>query len=267
MPFGRILLPVCDARLLGPKRAAAAAVARPFSSRVDIAFLHASPDPAEPRSNPSFDETGAEYGALLWRHDAHRLDALRDAAGPDANLVELASEAAFEAELRTADLVVMGQPDAATGDTELQINKTALMASGRPVLSIARDHDPSRLLDHVLLAWDGGVQVARTVALSLPLLAAAARLTVYTSGIRAEAEHGQARLRDYLACNRIAADFVVEESGAARIAGHLDEVAAARGATLICMGAYGRGRTLQLLIGGNTRRLYKHGRTPLLFAA
>ena len=121
------------------------------------------------------------------------------------------------------------------------------------------------MLAHILLAWDGSVQVARTVAQVLPLLRRRATLDVFTAGNRSTDQPGQDLLRDYLGCHGLNATFTRHDYASLRIGSLLLDTARQQGASMICMGAYRHARTKQMLIGGNTWHVYTHSPIAVLF--
>jgi nucleotide-binding universal stress UspA family protein len=125
------------------------------------------------------------------------------------------------------------------------------------------------MLEHILLAWDGSLEVSRTIALAMPMLQVAAKLSVCTwiatadTALRPETDP----ILSYLRYNDVVSELSVEESGSSRIGGSLLTWARKEKATLICMGAYSQPRAVQVLIGGNTQHVYHHSPIPILLSA
>jgi nucleotide-binding universal stress UspA family protein len=169
---------------------------------------------------------------------------------------------------RTSDLIVIGQPGRGMAPLEAEINKLSVTESGRMVLVTPNESPPTEnILTHVLVAWDGGAQASTIVGLAMPILSTAQRATVYTSGNPVAFESQHALVRDYLGCNGVTAEFVIDDHPPGRIGGILLDTAKSRDVSLICMGAYERWRTAELIIGGNTQYVYTRSRLPVLLSA
>jgi nucleotide-binding universal stress UspA family protein len=286
--IGRIIVPVSGTRRLESKLDHAFALAGHFGSRIDVLFLHGAVDPQSIEYNPVL-ETDWDAAEIQWAEEGPALsnvmtgvdrwskatEGMRDSAtagGSRANVtfIEIRGDhaQALQNHGRTSDLIVIGQPQRGMGLMEREIAKLSVMESGRLVLVTPNDPPPvENILTHVLIAWDGGAQVSATVGLSMPIIGIAQRMTVYTAenSTTPKAEH--ALLKDYLGCNGITADFMIDDHASDRIGGAMLEAAKSRGVSLICMGAYERSRTAEILIGGNTRHVYTRSRLPILLSA
>jgi nucleotide-binding universal stress UspA family protein len=196
-------------------------------------------------------------------------EAATNAATPHLRFDAITSDfaQALREHSRTSDLIVIGQPGRGMAAMDVEINKLAVMDSGRIVLVVPNEPRPAeKILNHILVAWDGGSQASRTVALAMPLLEAAHQVTVYAAGHPDEARTRNELVRPYLASNRVTAKFVIDNQASRRIGGVLLEAADTQKATLICMGAYENPRILQLIIGGNTRHVYSRSQVPVLLS-
>jgi nucleotide-binding universal stress UspA family protein len=288
MSIGRIIVPVSGARLLESKLDHAFALATQFGAHINILFLHGYVDPQSVERNPFF-EAGWETAEVEWSGEEAEFSDIRTrldrwsqskvAAPPIAaaasgnrrpELFEIRSDYA-QAMLdhgRTSDLIVIGQPGPGMALIEGEINRLAVTETGRLVLVVPAGPGASNMmLSHVLVAWDAGLQASRCVALAMPFLTAAERTSVYLSVDAAAAENRQELMRNYLACKGLTADFLVCDDGTHRIGRVLLERAYGERVSLICMGAYERDRTQQLIIGGTTRHVYFHSQIPLLLSA
>jgi nucleotide-binding universal stress UspA family protein len=165
---------------------------------------------------------------------------------------------------RLADLIVAAKPNR---DRNLGTNalKSALFQTGRPVLmcppsdTIAPDFG-----GHIALGWNGSLEAARTVALTLDLMAAADRVTVLAAG--SGEPHGATaeELTDYYRLRGITAEirrFEARKPGAALL-----ENAAGVGASLLVMGAYGHSHERETLFGGNTQTVVDDAEMPVVLA-
>jgi nucleotide-binding universal stress UspA family protein len=147
---------------------------------------------------------------------------------------------------RLADLIVVVRPDR---DQNLGANalQAALFQTGRPVL-MCPPKMPVRpdFGAHVAVAWNGSLEAARSVALTLDLVAVADKVTVLAvgRGITAEVEHFEAR-----------------HPGLALL-----EKTQEIGASLLVMGAYGQSHERETLFGGNTQSVVDKAEIPVVMA-
>jgi nucleotide-binding universal stress UspA family protein len=286
--IGRIIVPVNGTRRLESKLNHAFALAGHFGSRIDVLFLHGAVDPQSIKFNP-FLETDWDAAEIQWSDEGPALsnvitwverwskarEATRGSAtvsGSRANVtfIEVRGDhaQALQDHGRTSDLIVIGQPERGMDLMEREINKLSVMESGRMVLVTPNDPPPAEnILTHVMIAWDGGVKASTTAGFAMPIISIAQRMTVYTAGKSTVLKGEHALLRDYLGCNGITAEFVVDDHAPDQIGRTMLETAKSRGVSLICMGAYERSRTAELLIGGNTRYVYTRSRLPVLLSA
>jgi nucleotide-binding universal stress UspA family protein len=280
--IGRIIVPVSGARRLESKLDHAFALARHFGSRIDVLYLHGAVDPQSIEFNPVL-ETDWDAAEIQWAEEGPAVSnvmtlverwskAKEVPRGSRANVKFLEIREDYAQALqdhgRASDLIVIGQPEHGMGLMERVINKVSVVESGRMALVTPNDPPPAEnILAHVLIAWDGGAQVSATVGLAMPIIGIAQRMTVYTArnSTAPKAEH--ALLKDYLECNGITAEFMVDDHASDRIGKAMLETATSRGVSLICMGAYERSRTAEILIGGNTRHVYTRSRLPVLMSA
>jgi nucleotide-binding universal stress UspA family protein len=286
--IGRIIVPVNGTRRLESKLDHAFALAGHFGSRIDVLFLHGAVDPQSIEYNPFLEgdwdaaelqwaEEGPAVSNVIsrlerWSKEREGVRGSGAASGGGANVRFLEVRKDYTQALqdhgRTSDLIVIGQPERGMEPIERVINKLSVMESGRMVLVTPNDPPPAEnILTHVLIAWDGGAQVSTTAGLAMPIISMAQQMTVYTAGSTTALKGKHAALRDYLGCNGIIAEFMVDDHASDRIGSTMLETAKSCGVSLICMGAYERSRTAELLIGGNTRYVYTRSRLPVLLSA
>jgi len=176
--------------------------------------------------------------------------------------------AAIARQSRVADLVLTGKPGRAGEDAERlgHLGELALTSSA-PVLALprgTRSFDPSR---KAAIAWNGSPEASAAVRLALPLLARATDVTVLT------AEEADGRwdlpatdIAEFLSRHGIGTTLqeVPVDGGdvPASLLRAVDDLAPA----YLVMGAYGRSRARQWLLGGVTRRMLLDLEVPLLLA-
>lgn len=162
---------------------------------------------------------------------------------------------------RLCDLIVMARP---AREDEAVVSATfdaALFDSGRPVLLVPAS-PVERLGETVAVAWNGSREATRAVGAALPLLAQAKKVAILR-GREPGAEAEPSALAGYLAGYGIAARTWAFTPGAGPIGEALLTEAEKAGADLMVMGAYGRSRLRELVLGGATRGILSHGTIPV----
>jgi len=163
---------------------------------------------------------------------------------------------------RLADLIAVPKPDR---DRNIGVNslKTALFRTGRPVLMCPhQDNIPADIGAHLTIGWNGSMEAARAVALTLPLIAGAEKVTILSSGQDEPNGAMTSDLVEYLALRNVKAEvstFNSRNPGK----GLLDETRAV-GATLLVMGAYGDSHERETLFGGNTQTVVDEATLPVV---
>ncbi len=163
---------------------------------------------------------------------------------------------------RLADLICVAKPDR---DRNLGANtlKAALFASGRPVLMCPpREEIPETLGQHVSIGWNGSIESARAVALSMPLIEGADKVTILSAG---EEVHG-ATCEDLIAYLALAGvDAALERFDAKGSIGRaLLERTVSAGADMLIMGAYGDSHERETVFGGNTQTVVDQAMVPVV---
>ena len=138
-----------------------------------------------------------------------------------------------------------------------------------PVLILPEDMQAEACGKRVMVAWNGSRESTLALRGALPLLAAAESVLVLDG---ADAERPadpmappSPDLREWLERHGIRAgieSFEPEDAPGAAIEARADDI----GADLIVMGAWGRSRLSELILGGATRHLFAHSRHALLVA-
>ncbi|MGO4331803.1 universal stress protein [Cupriavidus sp. 2TAF22] len=173
-------------------------------------------------------------------------------------------------EVREADLVVAGQYDPAAPDSFVatQFLESIILDGGRPVLVIpfaGRFAVPGA---RAMVAWDGGREAARALHDAMPLIAGGQAKVLCAQGARARPDasppsHAVAAL----ASHGVHADIEhCQEGSDIAIGETLLSRGADFGADLVVMGAYGRGRLRELVLGGVTAALLDTMTVPVLMS-
>jgi len=162
---------------------------------------------------------------------------------------------------RLSDLIICVKPRREGGSSQ-QIFDTAISATGRLTLVVPRD-PPAEILQHVLIAWDGSLQISHVLAQAIRFLRLAGRISIFCYPDANCDPTSVWQLIQYLACHGITARQV-DVRRSKPIGEALTETALAENVSLIAMGAYGHSRTRQFLLGGLTRHMLKNTTLPLL---
>ncbi len=282
--LARLLVPVRGDGLGETVKAHAAALAHRHKAHVVVAHCRAKPDDMIPYSTllPTFArETIMSQAAELADQEedtlrqslhviARNLD-LEETESPDGTRATVAFIEEFgpmaqviKHHGRLADLIVAAKPDS---NRNLGTNslKSALFQTGRPVLMCptAGQVDPN-FGAHIAVGWNGSLEAARTVALTLDLAAAAERVSILAAG--SGEPHGATteELVEYYRLRGIKADihrFEARKPGLALLEKSLEV-----GAGLLVMGAYGHSHEREILFGGNTQTVIDKAEIPVVMA-
>ena len=165
---------------------------------------------------------------------------------------------------RLSDLIVLHYPTRHVPDSDRMFT-SATFACGRPVLLVRREI-PKNILQHVLVAWDGGLPAARALAGAMPLLAAAGTVTVFTAPPPDGTPVIGPSVSEALARHGVHSQQTWAHRSDAAVGDALLRAATERGASLIVMGAQNHSRHLPSQFGGITRHVLHDGSLPVLMA-
>jgi nucleotide-binding universal stress UspA family protein len=163
---------------------------------------------------------------------------------------------------RLADLVAVAKPDR---DRNLGVNtlKAALFNTGRPVLVCPPAETPPTVLgERIAIAWNGSMEAARAVALTLPLIQAADEIVILDGGTGDHGASGDELLR-YLEIRGVKARRE-PVSGGDNPGQAILAAAAAAGADLLVMGAYSHSREHESVFGGATQHVVDQAGMPVV---
>jgi nucleotide-binding universal stress UspA family protein len=249
-----------------------------------ITVLHVKRDQLE----PAWDAGMVDYGPIITilqqeakKHEAaarrrfedlrkrHRLAEKAEPPGGNRPTVAFRAESGISRGRltdagRVADLTIMLRPEIAPADTSTDF-ETFLFETGRPVLLLPAKSD-GKLFQHIMVAWDGSLEAARAVALAMPFLEEAAKVSVYTGGDQPSARSGKpaADLVKHLAWHGIKTGIAATNPKAASVGADLLESCRKGKANLLVMGAYTHSRLRQIVLGGVTRHVLANAKLPLL---
>jgi nucleotide-binding universal stress UspA family protein len=186
-------------------------------------------------------------------------------------MIEGYTPSVLSADARYADLVVVGQPD----DPRRQdhrgrlIAETALMTSGRPVLTIPYAGEFPSLTEHVLVAWNASREATRAVHDAMPMLLNAGQVTILAVNPRTaidDSDMPHTDLATHLGRHGVRAETtrtVAEDiSDGEALLSYASDISA----TMIVAGGYGHSRAREMIFGGVTRTLMNEMTIPVLFS-
>jgi len=167
---------------------------------------------------------------------------------------------------RVFDVIVVGRPGASRASRpSMATIEAGLFEAGRPVL-MAPPSPPQRIGDNILIAWNCSTEQATSVALALPLLRKAQRVTVLTvQGGTVPGPTGE-QLARYLERNGIPCEAVTVSPEGRSTGEAILANAAARNCDLLIKGAYTQSRLRQMIFGGATRHILANATLPVLMA-
>lgn len=169
---------------------------------------------------------------------------------------------------RTRDLCIVPVVDPLDG--QRSVVEAVAFGSGRPVLTFRPGVAdlPAGGLGTVVLAWDGTRTAARAMADALPILLKAGEvrvLTVTNEKVTARSGLGKDAVR-HLGAHGVNAVVDEVDADGRRIGLVLEDYLAGRRPDLLVMGAYGRSRAREFILGGATEHMLQDPRTPLLLS-
>jgi nucleotide-binding universal stress UspA family protein len=207
----------------------------------------------------------AEFEKLVGRHDVACRRILETCRSSDV-------PAALVDHARLRDLTILPMPK---GPYVSQLDaqwyaETMIFDSGHPVIVLPQDRENAEpvAFDTVMVAWDKGRAASRAIADAMPILRLAKRTYVLTVlGEKPIASRRSGReLAEHLAVHGV--DVSLKEVDAAgRTIGKVleDEVKASR-VDLLVMGAYGRSRLKEFILGGATKSMLTDPPTSLFMS-
>ena len=210
-----------------------------------------------------------EHRAALERSYKHFVE-----RAPPALSIELALVHGYRATAchdfarlaRYFDLSVVGQGGPDEGRLDKLVTSATLFGSGRPAFIVPYIHKGPARLERAMVCWDGGMQAARALFASLPLLAHAKSVAVIRIG-PADENDGMPEMSivDRLARHGIAAE-TNELPASDQIGEAILSHAADIGADYIVMGGYGHWRFTEIVLGGTTREILSSMTIPVFMA-
>lgn len=173
---------------------------------------------------------------------------------------------------RRSDITIISQPseESSLSASGRSFVERILLSTGRPTIVIPRTGKASMTADLAIVGWSGTREGARAAFDSIPLLKNTKKVRVvwvdpekthpYTRGAP-EAELAMTLSRHGI--NAVFEPITTEGEEAGEV---LLSAVADSGAELLVMGAYGRSRISEMILGGATRTVLSDMRCPVLFS-
>jgi nucleotide-binding universal stress UspA family protein len=169
---------------------------------------------------------------------------------------------------RFADLAVLAQPGPEERDAPTDYDSPAeiMMGLGRPVLMVPFAGTFPDAGKRILAAWSGTRESARAFTDALPFLSSASEVTVLTVNPPGDAAPLEADLKRWLTLHGVKGQTRIARTNEIEVGDVLLSAAADTLADLIVMGAYGRSRLRELILGGATHSIFRHMTAPVLMS-
>ena len=167
---------------------------------------------------------------------------------------------------RVFDVIVMNRPvQIRPACTIERLNLACSRAVAR--YSFLHHRPPRQIATNVLIAWNCSTEQARAIALAMPLLLKADRVTVLTvTGGTAVPGPSAEQLIRYLQCNGIATKSLAVELDGRSTGEAILATAQSLSCDLLIKGAYTQSRLRQMIFGGATRHVLENAAIPVLLA-
>lgn len=168
---------------------------------------------------------------------------------------------------RTRDLCMV--PLTERYDGQIELARQVIFESGRPVLVLSgRPIVTESGIGEVAVAWDGSRSAARALADALPILkrASAVRLVTFVNEKDAAAPGLAAEAARHLAAHGITAAVDEVDAKGVPIGRAIDGYLSQKPASLLVMGAYGRPRAFEFVLGGATEHVLRYPPTALFLS-
>lgn len=280
MSFKDILVIIDNTKACAARLDVAIALAQEHGAHLTGLFVRTVPHVPQfvmSQLGPEVAEVQKRYAREAAEAARKAFDAKTAAAGVGVEWREVSGALVDQCLLHAkyADLVVAGQRD--DGDDSSQEGQDELLdhlvlEAGRPVLLVPYAGSFKVVGQRVMVAWNATREAARALNDALPLLKKAK--DVHVVAVNPRGGHGRdghgdipsADIALHLARHGVKAEAEAIEAktmgaGEALLSRAMDE-----SIDMIVMGAYGRSRLRELVLGGATRHMLRHMTVPVLMS-
>jgi nucleotide-binding universal stress UspA family protein len=168
-----------------------------------------------------------------------------------------------------ADLIVVSAPGGKRGEAgsrEVAVAASICTHARGPVLAVPTQLKRFDPLGTALVAWNGSLESAHAVRLSLPILAKASRVFILTVTEDEGPNFPATDASQYLARHGIASELHCWEREERKVSDVVLDAASTLGADYVVAGAYGHSRFREAVLGGVTRGLLSDAPIPVITA-
>ncbi len=165
-----------------------------------------------------------------------------------------------------ADAIVMNLAGEHGSREAVRTLGSVVTRADAPVLAVPAGTSRLALEKPALVAWKPTTEAANAVRRAVPLLQRMSHVHVLTIDPPGMGDFPPLTVASYLSRHGIHAEMHERHRGERSTSDTLLAAAAELGAGLVVMGAYGRSRAMEFLLGGVTRRLLAVANVPLLMA-
>ncbi len=274
MPYKSIL--TCTDSESEPENHVAAAIelTRRFDAHLTIAALGCEPD--FPPS--AFGDFPGLETAEIFAQSRERAEALARKAGELVERHGIRGDAtplvgsyaglprAFGRLARFSDLVVLGQPGAATSHQAAVNLIEGSLFDGDAAALVCPETIPKAPGGSVVIGWNGDREALRAVRRAIPILSRASNVEIAIIDPSETGGDPGADLAVFLARHGIAVDVATHAQTRHSVSEVLRQRVVDRDADLLVMGAYGHSRFREFVIGGVTRDILEASPVPVLLA-
>jgi len=167
---------------------------------------------------------------------------------------------------RVFDIIVMSRSEPSAGGLHERAIESGLFDSGRPVLIVGPEPWP-QIATNILVHWNGSTEQARVMALAMPLLRTAERITVlHVEGGQGVPGPSAVQATRHLQLNGLNASLMTAPLAGRTTGETVLRTAASLGCDLLVKGAYTQSRLRQMIFGGATRHILQNATLPVLMA-
>ena len=165
---------------------------------------------------------------------------------------------------RIFDVAVLGRPGGERGDPRMATAEALIFESGRPIL-LAPPQAPADFGDSIVISWNRSTETARSVALAMPLLQRAKKVSVLTvENFMVDGPTGE-DCAAKLSAHGIPAEAVTRPAKGSPGEDVLD-YCTEYGADLLVKGAFTQSRLRQMIFGGPTAHIMSNAQLPVFMA-
>jgi nucleotide-binding universal stress UspA family protein len=203
------------------------------------------------------------------RRDSFEATVRRHRLRGEWRLVPCVNDGDLAAHARYGDLAVVARPDPVDEPASDDLLESLVLTSGRPTL-VLPPHCPAGTIRRILVGWNASREATRAVADAMPLIVRADVVEVLVVDREGPlGQHGPepgADIARYLARHGARVEVRQVWHGSEDVGRLLLSRAAAFGADLLVMGAYGHSHLREWLLGGVTRTILREARIPVLMS-